>query len=381
MPLLSLRLSLLLGLAAAAVLAVCANVVQGSPPRPSAALAATSATTRALPARPVRVKPTRSSRLTKPRKVKPKPKQTAVTPEPPVVPNDPLWAASWSLAKVGAPEAWRSTTGSPDVIVAVLDTGIDAQHPDLRGAVLPGWDAVNEDADASDDHGHGTAVAGIIAARSNNGEGVTGACWRCALMPVKVIAADGTGSASDIAEGIVWAADHGATVLNLSFVLSGYDGAVAGAIDYARAKGALVVAAAGNAGNGDPTFPASHPGVIGVTATDAGDGRYPWASYGSWVAVAAPGCSQSTFPGGGYGEFCGTSSAAAFASGIVALVRSAAGASEVTQKLLDSAVGIGDGVASGRIDAAGALSSGRTPAAAAPEGNRPDRPEPRPDRL
>jgi subtilisin family serine protease len=275
-----------------------------------------------------------------------------------VVPDDPLWPVSWSLAKVGAPGAWSVTTGSPHVVVAVLDTGIDALHPDLAGAVLPGWDAVNEDADAGDDHGHGTAVAGVIAARSDNGIGVTGACWRCSVMPVKVIAADGTGSAEDIAEGIRWAADHGADVVNLSFVMSGYDGAVAGAIDHARAVGALVVAAAGNTGGAGQTFPASHPGVVSVTATDAADLRYDWATHGTWTSVAAPGCSQSIFPGGVYGEFCGTSSATALVSGLAALVTSVGagvGADVVFSTLAVGAVRVGDFVSSGRVDVAASV--------------------------
>ena len=340
---------------------LCSLGAEAPASRAAAQVAATKLTARSLPA------PSTSQR-----KPAAKPRQPSVDA---LVPNDPLWPASWSLAKVGAPAAWRTTTGSPDVVVAVLDTGVDATHPDLQGAVLPGWDAVNEDADASDDHGHGTAVAGVIAARSNNGVGVTGACWRCMLLPVKVINSDGTGSAMDIAEGIVWAADHGASVLNLSFVLSGYDGAVAGAIDYARARGALVVAAAGNSGSGEPTFPASHPGVVGVTATDAADARYDWANHGPWVAVAAPGCSQSTILGGGYGEVCGTSSSTAFASGVAGLVRSLAGmdAALAYSALAANAARVGDFVASGRVDAAAAVAARlRVSSTPPPEDSPPD---------
>lgn len=272
---------------------------------------------------------------------------------PSVQPNDPLWQVSWSLAKVGAPEAWRVTTGSPEVVVAVLDTGVDLDHPDLQGALRPGWDVVHGDASPSDDHGHGTGVAGIVAARSNNGIGVTGACWRCSVMPIKVIGADGTGSANNIAAGLRWAVDHGAAIVNISFVMSGRDEGVAAAIDYAVAKGVLVVAAAGNTGDVEPTFPASHPGVISVTATDAADGRYAWATHGRWVSIAAPGCSQTTVIGGAYGEFCGSSSAAAFMSGAAALVRSAAptvGGGVVFSTLASNAVPVGEFVSSGRLD-------------------------------
>lgn len=314
------------------------------------------------------------------RKARPRPAAAA---DP--VPNDPLWRDSWSLTKVRAPAAWRVTKGAAEVVVAVLDTGVDRNHPDLQGSLVDGWDAVNEDADANDDHGHGTLVAGVIAARSNNRIGGVGACSQCSVMPVKVIAGNGAGQAVDIAEGITWAADHGARVLNMSFVMSGYDDGVAAALAHARAKGVLIVAAAGNDGSADVTFPAGQPGVVSVTGTDASDTRYQWASYGNWVTLAAPGCSQSTQAGGGYADFCGTSSAAAFASGVAALARSAArdaAADEVVAALAANSVRVGDFVATGRVDAAATAnvlsvsSSGRP----APAGSRPGHPEPHPDR-
>ncbi len=295
-----------------------------------------------------------------------------------LTPNDPLWASSWSLAKVNAPAAWKLTTGSSETIVAVIDTGVDFSHPDLQGAFVPGYDFVNHDDDPSDDHGHGTMVAGVIAARSNNRIGGAGACSRCSVMPVKVIAGTGAGQAADVAAGISWAVDHGARVLNLSFVLSSPDDGVAQAIEYARSRGAVVVAAAGNAGNADATFPANLPGVIGVTGTDGSDARYEWASYGSWVRLAAPGCSQSTAPGGGYGDFCGTSSSAAFVSGLAGLARSFAAdasADAVAAALAANAVPVGDFVSAGRIDAAAVLGALR-PAAPPVESGTSSEPQP-----
>jgi subtilisin family serine protease len=208
-------------------------------------------------------------------------------------------------------------------------------------------------------------------------------------MPIKVIAGNGSGSAADIAEGITWAVDHGARVVNMSFVLSGRDEAVAQAIQYARSKNVLVVAAAGNAGSSDATFPASEPGVVSVTGTDAADARYDWASFGNWVTLAAPGCSKSTQAGGGYADFCGTSSSAAFASGIAALARSAdrdASVDQIVAALSANAVRVGDFVASGRVDAAAttnvlSVKTVSSSAAAAPADSRPDHPEPHPDRL
>ena len=218
-----------------------------------------------------------SPRASKPSKPKAKPRAVAAD----SAPNDPLWRDSWSLTKVRAPGAWRVTKGAADVVVAVLDTGIDRSHPDLQGAFVEGWDAVNEDADANDDHGHGTLVAGVIAARSNNGIGGVGACSQCSLMPVKVIGANGAGSAADIGEGIVWAADHGARVINMSFVLTGSDDNVAAAIAYAQARGALVVAAAGT------SAPRTSPTLRPTPASSASPGRIPPTSDMSGRATAA----------------------------------------------------------------------------------------------
>ena len=277
-----------------------------------------------------------------------------------VVPNDPLLRASWALAKTNATGAWSLTTGHANTVVAVLDTGVDAGHPDLQGALVSGYDTVNEDADPSDDHGHGTMVAGVIAARANNGIGAAGTCWRCSLMPIKVIAASGAGSAGDVAEGITWAVDHGARVINMSFTLSGPDTGVGAAIARARAHGVLVVAAAGNTGTLDATYPAAFPGVLSVAGTDSADARYGWSNYGSWVRVAAPGCNQTTAVGGGYGDFCGTSSATAFVAGLAGLVRSYAprlSPDGVGDALSAHAAPVGDFVSAGRVDAAAVLSS------------------------
>jgi len=277
-----------------------------------------------------------------------------------IVPNDPLWRDSWALAKTNAARAWSVTTGTSQTVVAVLDTGVDSSHPDLQGAFVDGYDTVNEDTDPSDDHGHGTMVAGVIAARANNGIGVAGTCWRCSLMPVKVIAANGSGTAADVAEGIQWASDHGADVINLSFTMSSGNDAVAAAIAHARTRGAVVVAAAGNTGSSEATFPAAYPGVISVTGTDPSDARYGWSSYGSWVRLAAPGCNVTTAPSAGYGDFCGTSSATAFVSGLAGLVRSYApnlSPDAVAEALSAHAAPVGDFVSAGRVDAAAVLSS------------------------
>ena len=310
----------------------------------------------------------------RPTRAKPPIKRAGVQPRPkvaaPTVPNDPLWSTSWSLTKTNAAAAWNLTTGSSETVIAVLDTGVDLSHPDLQGSFVQGYDIVNRDDDPSDDHGHGTMVAGVIAARANNGLGGVGVCSRCSVMPVKVIAANGSGDVANVAEGIVWAVDHGARVLNLSFVFSGPDDGVAHAIEYARSRGAVVVAAAGNAGSSEAAYPAAYPGVVSVTSTDPADLRYAWASHGSWVKLAAPGCSQTTAPNAGYGDFCGTSSSTAFVSGLAGLALSLASDRSVEgieQALAANAVPVGDIVSAGRVNAAGMLGALR----AAPAVSRP----------
>ena len=285
------------------------------------------------------------------------------------VPNDSDWSAQWGLNKVRLPAAWDTTRGSNSVIVAVVDTGVDASHADLVGATLPGYDLVNGDNDPADDEGHGTGVAGMIAARTNNRQGVAGVCWGCSILPIKVLGSDGRGDLATVAAGIVKAVDSGARVINLSLGGPAPDPSLDDAVAYATRNGVLVVAAAGNNGTSSQFYPAATPGVIAVAATDEGDALYPWSNYGPWVALAAPGCDPTALRGGGYGTCCGTSFAAPLVSGLLGLERSlrpTATRDELIDAAERSAAGIGAVVSRGRVDAAAALAALPAPAAPVP---------------
>ena len=249
---------------------------------------------------------------------------------------DPLRSAQWALDELDF-EAARAMVEPATVTVAVVDTGVDAAHEDLAGVVLPGWDAITGAPGGDTDvYGHGTHVAGIIAARVGNGLGGRGAAAGVRIVPVRVLGDDGQGWSSTIADGIRWAADHGAGVINLSLGGTTPSAVYDAAIDYAvNVRGAVVVASAGNDYQaGDPVeYPAAVPGAIAVGATTASGNRASFSSTGSWVALSAPGTSiLAPCPAGdemcagspsGYARLSGTSMAAPFVSAAAALVRAA----------------------------------------------------------
>ncbi|RZU51128.1 subtilisin family serine protease [Krasilnikovia cinnamomea] len=249
-----------------------------------------------------------------------------------VTPDDPRFTGQSELGQIHVPAAWETTTGAAGTVVAVVDTGVTPVG-DLAGATLPGWDFANNDADPSDDEGHGSEVASVIAARGNNGAGIAGVCWQCRILPVKVLDHKGEGFDDNIADGIVYAADHGAKVINLSLgAPGGASRLLQMATDYARAKGAVVIAAAGNDALPEINYPAGNAGVLAVGGTDAAGNRFvvnvPEAgdvgsNYGaSWVDVAAPFCTTAQTRTGGYDTFCGTSASTPLVSGVAALVKS-----------------------------------------------------------
>ncbi|BCJ52282.1 hypothetical protein Asp14428_37570 [Actinoplanes sp. NBRC 14428] len=280
-----------------------------------------------------------------------------------ITPNDPAFRQQWGLTRTNVGAAWSTTRGSGDVVIAVVDTGVKPL-PDFAGRLLPGYDFVNKDSNATDDHGHGTMAAGVSAATGNNGTGIAGVCWSCKILPVKALNAKGLGTYSDIAEGVRWAADQGADIINLSLGGTADSQLMRDAITYAMSKGALVLAAAGNEGSPALHYPAAIPDVLAVGGSTATDTRYPWSNYGSsWVDLAAPGCNPAQGLTGAVSQFCGTSSATPFASGVAALLAStspAPDAAAIRTALTSSATRIsGSWVAgsSGRVDAAAALAS------------------------
>lgn len=217
------------------------------------------------------------------------------TPPREAFPNDPFYERQWNMEMVRARDAWRYATGE-DVIVAVIDTGVAYEDekgvwaPDLqRTRFVPGYDFVNDDAIAADDHGHGTHCAGTIAQSTHNGKGVIGLAHRCKVMPLKVLSAQGWGTVSDIADAIRFAADNGAHVISMSLGGGGYSSLMKRAIDYARGRGVVIVAAAGNANRAKVEYPAAYPGVIAVTSVGPSGERAFYSSYGKQAYIAAPG--------------------------------------------------------------------------------------------
>jgi len=261
-------------------------------------------------------------------------------------PTDPHFPDQWGLTVIEAPAAWDVTTGSVTIPIAIIDSGVEFSHPDLSNKMwvnpgeiagngldddnngyvddVNGWDFVNGDQDPTDDNGHGTQVAGIAAAATNNATGIAGVCWACRIMPVKVMQSSGVANYSDIAAGILYAAQKGARVINVS--LGGYStsSTLKSAIQTAATTyGAVVVAGAGNDNVSTKFYPAAYEQVLAVAGTNQTDTKAALSNYGAWVDVSAPAVGiRTTFMGGDYGVVDGTSFATAFVSGVAGLLRS-----------------------------------------------------------
>ena len=266
--------------------------------------------------------------------------------------NDPQLEAQWALrntgqnggqygADIGATTAWQTTTGSASTIIAVIDSGIDFTHPDLinnqwtnpnasAGGDLHGWDFITDTGEIKDEQGHGTAVAGIIAAEGNNSFGITGVMWRASLMSLRVLDNTGTGDVADAIEAIDYAVEHGAHVINLSWGTNGESVALRDAIERALKRNVVVVCSAGNGSrdlDATPYYPASFKlrNLIAVAASDNSDQLATWSNWGARsVTLAAPGTNiLTTQRGGGYWNVTGTSAAAPVVTGIAGLLKTA----------------------------------------------------------
>lgn len=281
---------------------------------------------------------------------------------PAEMPNDPV--TSYHAALVGLPAAWDTTRGNPNLVIAILDSGIDGTHPDLADKLVPGYNFWDDNDDTHDVFGHGTEVAGIAAAITDNGTGVAGAAWNCGLMPLRVTNRDGFASLFAVLAALTWAMDNGAKIVNLSFEDIHSSPALNSGLAYVRNQGGITIAAGGNGGTLDSS--PDHPDVVSVAATNAGDERPSWASFGPYIDLAAPGVSlKTTKSGGGTVTASGTSFASPLVAGIAALVWSVdpeLSPAEVEALLKESAVDLGDPgrddrFGAGRVDAAAAVAA------------------------
>ena len=250
----------------------------------------------------------------------------------------------WGLNRLQAEDIWHRSTGA-GVTVAIVDTGVKGSHPDLRGRVVTGYNALTrKQGRPSDRNGHGTFLAGMISG-AVNGSGIEGLAPNARIMPVKVLDSDGIGDSDDIARGIIWAVDHGADIINMSFAADTSNAVEAAAIDYARGAGVALVAAGGNEGLKMPMFPAAYPGVLGVGATDFDNNPATFSNSGDHIDVVAPGQGiVSTYTKRKYTWESGTSMATAYVSALAALAASyspGAGGEPLTRQIIDTAKDIG----------------------------------------
>lgn len=247
-------------------------------------------------------------------------------------PNDPQLSRQWGVSKIQAQSGWNISRGSQNVKIAIVDTGVDYNHPDLKYRYAGGYDFVDNDPYPRDDVGHGTHVAGIAAASGNNGIGIAGTGWHTRILAVRSLGQNG-GTDATVSKGIIWAVNQGASVINLSLGGYGYSQTLADAVAYAQRKGALVVAAAGNDAVSLKSYPAALPGVIGVAASTTSDTDAYFSNYGDYIDISAPGVGiYSTMPTYGvsmnsmgyarnYAYVDGTSMASPFVAGAAAVIK------------------------------------------------------------
>jgi subtilisin family serine protease len=238
-------------------------------------------------------------------------------------PNDTRYGEQWAFPVVGLPAAWAAVPSGRTVTVAVIDSGICASHPDLAGRITTGYDFVENDNDPQDVFGHGCGVAGVIAANSNNAQGIAGIAPNVQIMPLRVLDEGGIGNYALIASAIIYAADNNADIINLSLAGPTYSQIMADAVAYAINKGVVVIAAAGNQARERAFYPAAYPSVIAVGSIDPNLAQSSFSNYGAEIDIWAPGRDiLTTTNDGGYDFESGTSFAAPIVAGITAMTES-----------------------------------------------------------
>ncbi|MEP7117244.1 MAG: S8 family serine peptidase [Acidobacteriota bacterium] len=244
---------------------------------------------------------------------------TVAQAQPTVPPNDPQYTSQWHLAQIRAPQAWALTRGAPGAVIAVVDSGVDPHHAEFAGKLGPGANTYDKTGATADQQGHGTKMAGVAAARSNNGVGIAGVAGDSHVMPMRVTDRKGRATSASIAKAIVWAADHGARVVNVSLEGVIRSAAIREAAQYAFNHGALVIAPSGNCGCMSPV--AETPYILSVAATDESGQAASFSTAGAFVDIAAPGTDiPTTAMFGTYVSDSGTSVASAVVAGVASLM-------------------------------------------------------------
>ena len=239
------------------------------------------------------------------------------------VPNDVNYSDQWHLPKISAPTGWDICIGSNTIPIAIIDSGIDPTHPDLVAKLIEGYNFVGNNTDTHDVLGHGTAVAGVAAAITNNEEGVAGVAWETTIMPLVVLNSNNDATSFNIARAIEFAADAGIRVINMSLGGLSFSTTEQTAINYAWNKGSIIFACAMNNGINTPHYPAACENVVAVSATNSSDTLASFSNYGDWIDIAAPGTSiLTTNRYGGYGSWNGTSFSSPIVAGLAALILS-----------------------------------------------------------
>ncbi len=240
-----------------------------------------------------------------------------------ITPNDTNFSQQWQHQIISSPAAWQITTGSPEITVAILDTGITNNLTEFNNRLVPGFDFVNNDNNPADDMGHGTRVTAVGFANGNDNFGTAGVDWNCRIMPIKIAGSDGNLNDFDVADGVNFAVNNGARVINLSLGFNGFSQTLMNAIDNAISNGCIVIAAASEGNQNGLSFPASLPQVIAVGATDSNDAKHTTSGISSSMDIVAPGRSiRTTNTDGSLTSRSGTSYSAPIASAAASLLLS-----------------------------------------------------------